>query len=108
MTGLVGRLVGLYPRSWRDRYEAELIELLEQRPLTPAGAIDLIRGAIDAHLHPQIGPSIPWTHRLPGVVALTTGLLWTSAIAIVSFGRDQSAADTLVGLGLMTMFISLP
>jgi hypothetical protein len=105
---MMTRLVRLYPRPWRDRYEAELIDLLEQRPPSPGDAIDLIRGAVDAHIHPQAERPMPWTHRLPGVVALTTGLMWVSAIVIASSVDDWSATGTLIGLALMTMFISLP
>lgn len=102
------RLVRLYPRPWRDRYEAELLDLIEQRSLSPTDAIDLIRGAIDARLHPQSELPIPWTHRLPGVVALTTGTLWVFAVVIGSDRDDSSAIGTLTGFALMTMFISLP
>jgi hypothetical protein len=50
----VSRLIRLYPRAWRDRYEVELIDLVAQRPLDVRGAVDLMRGAIDAHLHPEL------------------------------------------------------
>jgi hypothetical protein len=83
------RLVRLYPRPWRDRYEAELIDLLELRPLSLGDALDLVHGAIDAHLHPQAEPVMRWTHRLRGVVALTTGLMWVAAIVIASSQPSQ-------------------
>jgi hypothetical protein len=44
-------LVALYPRWWRDRYEEEFLEVLDQMPLTEAVMVDIVRGAIDAHLH---------------------------------------------------------
>jgi hypothetical protein len=47
-------LVRLYPRAWRERYEAEFIELLEARPPTLADRFDILRGALDARLHPQV------------------------------------------------------
>jgi hypothetical protein len=49
-----GRLLGLYPRRWRQRYGAEITEILEHERLTAQFAIDLVRGAIDAHLHPEL------------------------------------------------------
>lgn len=49
-----GRLLGLYPRRWRQRYGAEMTEILEHERLTAQFAIDLVRGAIDAHLHPEL------------------------------------------------------
>ncbi len=48
------RLVELYPRRWRERYGAELAEFLTRRPLVLTTALDLLRGAIDAHLHPEL------------------------------------------------------
>lgn len=39
-----------YPRWWRDRYGDEVADLLEQRPLDASARIDLLRGALDAHL----------------------------------------------------------
>ena len=45
-------LIRLYPQAWRDRYEAEILDLLEQRTVSLSASVDLIRGAADAHLHP--------------------------------------------------------
>ena len=46
-------LVRLYPRAWRERYGEELSAQLEaQRPLRIGVVADLVRGALDAHLHP--------------------------------------------------------
>jgi hypothetical protein len=49
----------LYPRDWRDRYEMEMLAVLESRPLDRRMRTDLIRGALDARLHPRTPPSIP-------------------------------------------------
>ena len=48
-------LLKLYPKRWRERYGAEIGAFLEQRRLTAAGVIDLVRGAADAHLHRALG-----------------------------------------------------
>ena len=46
-------LLRLYPRAWRERYGEELAAQLEaQRPLRIGVVADLVRGALDAHLHP--------------------------------------------------------
>ena len=58
-------LVGLYPRAWRDRYGDELESILDDDGLGLRTRLDLVRGAVDAHLHP-ITPS-----PLPVVAALT-------------------------------------
>jgi hypothetical protein len=42
------RLLRLYPRAWRERYEAEMLALLEQHDVTILTRIDLLRGALDA------------------------------------------------------------
>ena len=48
------RLIGLYPQTWRDRYEDEFLALLAERPPDPLDSLDIVRGAIDARLHPQV------------------------------------------------------
>jgi hypothetical protein len=45
----------LYPRLWRQRYEEEVLAMLEDRPCSFFDHIDLFFGALDAHLHPQPG-----------------------------------------------------
>lgn len=50
----MSRLVDLYPRAWRARYGEELEDLAASRPLGPGGAVDLLRGALDAHRHPEL------------------------------------------------------
>lgn len=50
-------LLSLYPRAWRQRYGVEIAELLREEPLSLRLLIDLIRGALDARLHPElVGP----------------------------------------------------
>jgi hypothetical protein len=44
-------LLGLYPRAWRDRYEEEMLALLEEHKVTPATIADLLMGALDANLN---------------------------------------------------------
>jgi len=48
-------LLWLYPRAWRDRYGEELSALLEQTPPGIAATLDLLRGALIAHLRPLAG-----------------------------------------------------
>jgi hypothetical protein len=49
-------LLWLYPEPWRRRYRLEMEALLEQTPATPRGLLDLLRGAVDAWLHPPRRP----------------------------------------------------
>jgi predicted outer membrane lipoprotein len=72
------RLVRLYPKRWRDRYGAELEQLI--RDVGPSGsrrrlAIDLVRGALSAHLHQGI-PLANVTRRVIARVAAIVGVVW--------------------------------
>lgn len=68
-------LLRLYPRAWRDRYEAEVLAVLEQAHLGRRARLDLARGALDARLHAA--------SRLPAAAALLSGALWTIAGVVV-------------------------
>lgn len=64
------RLLVLYPRTWHARYGEEMADLLATRPPRWSDAVDLVRGALDAHLHP------PTRSRIPGLAAVTAGAAW--------------------------------
>ena len=70
-------LLRLYPGRWRARYGEEMSALLEARPMTRRDRVDLVRGALDAWIHP------PTPSRIPAVAALIGGGLWTIAAAAV-------------------------
>jgi hypothetical protein len=42
-------LTRLYPRPWRERYEAEFQAMLEEYQLSVWDLLDIARGALDAH-----------------------------------------------------------
>ena len=48
-------MLGLYPRNWRARYEPEFRAMLDDRELEPSDILDILLGALDAHLRPQLG-----------------------------------------------------
>jgi hypothetical protein len=85
-------LLSLYPRAWRERYEDEFLALLEARPPDTHDRIDIVRGAIDARLHPQPAsggsPELPtpipydgpWTARAAGRLPLIGGFLWLASV----------------------------
>ena len=58
-------LLRLYPRAWRERYGDEMLALLEAQPASLLDRLDLIGGAIDAHLHPQVRGAATPTRSLP-------------------------------------------
>jgi hypothetical protein len=48
------RLLRLYPRAWRARYGDEFLALVGDRPLGLPQLIDIVSGAIDAHLSSDV------------------------------------------------------
>jgi hypothetical protein len=106
----MSRLVRFYPRAWRDRYEDEFLALLEARPPTTRDMLDVVWGAVDAHLHPQgdVAPQ-PWTHRIPGLFALIAGAMWSAVfLAFVFWHESAWTVVILIPLSLLLMFLSLP
>lgn len=57
-------LLRAYPRKWRERYGAELQALVGEQRVSLRLCMDLLRGAADAHLHPELA-SVP--HRVAAV-----------------------------------------
>jgi hypothetical protein len=110
----MSRLVRLYPAAWRARYGDEFSRLIEERPTSLADRIDIVRGAVDARLHPHVlveGPEpAPWTHRLPGLLAVSAGLAMTLGLLGIAFGPgpDWGAGGDLLGVSFLLMLISVP
>lgn len=48
-------LLRFYPRAWRARYEEEFLVVLASHPFSFVEGIDVLRGALDVHLHPCLG-----------------------------------------------------
>ena len=72
-------LIALYPAAWQRRYGDELVSHLEAGGLSLRDRVDLVRGALDAHLHPN-QPSL-----IPVISALTAGALATAhALALAA------------------------
>lgn len=44
-------IIKWYPRRWRERYQEEMLALLEQHTITLRTLLDLLLGAFEAHLH---------------------------------------------------------
>ena len=74
MTGVLR----IYPRWWRRRYGDEMRALLEVAPTRRGDRRDLVRGALDAWLHP------PEPSHLPALAALLGGGIWTIVAARVA------------------------
>ncbi len=94
----MSRLLSLYPRAWRERYEAEVTDLIASRPLSIGDRFDLVRGAADARLHPQVVPRTAGSaaddgsrQPLAALAATLGGLLWILggvAMHTAGFGPD--------------------
>jgi hypothetical protein len=53
-------LTRLYPLAWRNRYEEEFTALLENCLNSPLDVLDIMLGAVDAHLLLLSGESLNW------------------------------------------------
>jgi len=97
---LVLWILCFYPPGWRERYEAEMIALLEQHQITLWTVLDLLMGALDARLDPhyrrarQLLPlrrfQTSWRLVVVGLVAFWIALLpwfWMSVLGIPSDTR---------------------
>jgi ATP-dependent Clp protease ATP-binding subunit ClpC len=56
--------VRFYPSGWRRRYGAELRTVLEGERPSARGVLDVLLGALDAHLHPELWRPRPAFERL--------------------------------------------
>ncbi len=105
----MSRWVELYPAAWRERYGDELDWLLSERPPGPLDHVDLARGALDAHLDPQLPGDarrrVPWTHRLPGVLAIMGGAGWIASATLAWTSPD--GADALIPVSVVAMMLSV-
>jgi hypothetical protein len=105
----MSRLLRLYPAAWRKRYEAEFVGTLQERPVGLTGSIDIARGAIDAHLHPELigGEPHAWTHRLPGLVAMAAGLIWSWYYLRIGLAAPEDWGYG-VFLAMLLMLLAVP
>lgn len=106
-------LVKLYPAAWRARYGPEFEALLAERPPSKRDLLDIVFGAVDARLSPQVDSApvvrhAPVSDRLAGAAAIAGGLLWS--LTYLGGWLLQAEGDLslpiLVALGLM--LLSLP
>jgi len=81
--GLHRFLVGWYPAPWRERYGAEFLALLDERPPGLRQALDIVSAALDARIHPQLrsgpllaaGPPVAPEVRLPSLPPRSYGVV---------------------------------
>jgi Rieske Fe-S protein len=61
----VGLVLRVYPRSWRERYGAEMAALLAERQPGWMDLLDLARGGLDARLHRLVRPPTQLVAAMP-------------------------------------------
>ena len=89
-------LLRLYPRTWRQRYEEEMLAMLELYPSSFLDRVDLVFGALDAHLHPHLGTlGLSLAERMKLMLSLLRRSLLTMFCASLGF--------LLAGLGFQKM-----
>jgi hypothetical protein len=116
----VKTLLRLYPRAWRERYGDEMLALLEAQPASLLDRLDLIGGAIDAHLHPQVrGAENPdkessVSTRVLALVAAIGGLAWMAGFAIwltspldPEGGHEAAPAVLVIAVSIALMGIGI-
>ena len=87
----MSRLVKLYPRAWRRRYEDEFLALLEEVGPSRRLAVDLVLGAIRAHLR-SLGPR----------------LVTAAGVARASFSSPDGPSPAAARLAVISLVLVLP
>lgn len=111
-------LLRLYPRAWRERYGDEFAELLSARPPSLGDRLDIVRGALDARVHPQVGsPRLERTvaarDRLLAAGGVTAGVMfsaWAGMIIVLQprWGAMGSVDETLLALSYGAGMLGAP
>lgn len=108
-------LLYLYPPRWRARYGDEFAALLDHQPRSPRIALDVVYGALDAHLHTDMvtGRIAPMVNRLRGCEITIFLAYMLFLVGYLPFGRvaDPSATwdpvvQTHPALGLLYQAVS--
>ena len=88
-------LLRLYPTGWQRRYRSEMEAYLADEPRTLRRDLDLIAGAVDAHLNPDVTPEpdmyngdtkmSSFSHCSTSDISLTDGCKSAATILGVTF-----------------------
>lgn len=94
-------LIRLYPRAWRARYGEEFAALVEAQPVRPGLVLDILAGAIDAHLAPQL------RRGLDEAVASTPGGTIMKRLALRCAGTAHLSLGEQLRFALLVLASSL-
>jgi len=110
-------LIRCYPARWRVRYGEEFLAMLEERPLGPFDAADILLGALDAQLRlrgvgsqPSPRRGFTMSLRLGGLAAIVGAPLWTAAFVIINDGlesADVRAPALMLVAGSLGLLVAL-
>jgi hypothetical protein len=93
----IGALV-LFPWAWRARYETEMRAVLAVQRIRPRTLLDLVRSAVDAHLHPSGIVRVPFEQMRntagAGVCAWIAFVVCGSAFAKLTEDHPFAAAGS--------------
>lgn len=106
-------LVRLYPAAWRARYGPEFEALLAERPPSRRDVLDIVLGAIDARLSPQVDSApvtrrAALTDRLAGGAAIAGGLIWSATYLVGWLVQAEGDLSLPILIALALMLLSLP
>lgn len=93
-------LLRLYPRAWRERYGDEFLALFDDRPVELPQIIDIVSGAIDAHLSSEVRATTV-ARRSAVHVEGDTAVLTKKSICYNNAYFPFSQKDAWIGAGVM-------
>ena len=106
-------IIGLYPKAWRERYGEEMETILEERASGPFELIDLLLGALDAHLHlrglddhSEHRKGVTMSLRTAGIAAIIGGAFWGLTWLLIAVNEIFGNGDGDVPLAFLTILIS--
>ena len=91
-------ILWLYPPRWRHRYGEELRALVDAQRFSIGNAIDLIAGAIDAWIHPQM---IAAVQPAPAAEGEKTMVARTMKLRCGGYGSNVTKADARKAAAVM-------
>jgi len=87
-------LLILYPPVWRERYQEEVLALLEQHTVTWRTALDLLRGALDAWFDPYFKtPHLPPMEPALRLRRAYSTICWTFPLLVMGYMYFLDALD---------------
>jgi hypothetical protein len=90
-------LLRLYPAAWRERYGEEFSAVLASQRASVGLVLDVIGGAIDAHLYPQIRQSK--SKQTQGGDTMTVAMFQRCAVGGPKLSPDERRTASRLAIG---------